>query len=253
MTSISGRDMKPYYQHTGITIYHGDCREFSSVLPDVGLVLTDPPYEAEAHTLQRRVKRGVNRTPGGGDGREAKNTPLSFEPLSFELRQEAGRLIAKKCKRWVLVFCQVEATQLWRKALEPLTYKRTCIWVKPDAMPQYSGDRPGMGYESIVCCHAVNGRSKWNGGGRVGVFTHNKNSGGKHLHETQKPLPLMNELIQLFSDEEDVILDPFLGSGTTLRAAKDLGRQAIGIEIEEKYCEIAARRLSQEVLQLGRG
>ena len=69
-------------------------------------------------------------------------------------------------------------------------------------------------------------------------------------HPTQKPLGLITEIIQDFSENENTVLDCFLGSGTTLVAAKNLGRQAIGIEIEEKYCEIAAKRLQQEVLPL---
>jgi site-specific DNA-methyltransferase (adenine-specific) len=154
---------------------------------------------------------------------------------------------------WILVFCQIEAAMLWRVQLEEAgaIYRRSCIWVKPDGMPQYSGDRPGMGYETFVACHAP-GRSKWNGGGKHGVFTFNKgeNGGIANEHETQKPLKLIKELASLFSNPGETILDPFMGSGTTLRAAKDLGRKCIGIEIEEKYCEIAVRRLAQGVLKL---
>ena len=73
------------------------------------------------------------------------------------------------------------------------------------------------------------------------------NKGGKNQHPTQKPVKLMGWCIGLIDDPQS-ILDPFMGSGTTLRAAKDLNRKAIGIEIEEKYCEIAANRMSQEVL-----
>jgi len=67
-------------------------------------------------------------------------------------------------------------------------------------------------------------------------------------HPTQKPLKMMRDIIEISCEKEGTILDPFMGSGTTLRAAKDLGRKAIGIEIEEKYCEIAVKRLQQEVL-----
>ena len=134
---------------------------------------------------------------------------------------------------------------LWREALAPLSYRRTCVWVKPDGMPQYSGDRPGMGYESIVCSHAA-GRSTWNGGGRVGVFVHNKNSGGKHDHETQKPLPLMLELVELFTDPDDIVLDPFAGSGTTGVACLRLGRRFIGIEKDPTYAQLARDRLTAE-------
>lgn len=220
----------------------GDCLEVMQGIPDgaVDCVITDPPYESEAHTQQRRVKRGSHSR--GVDDREAKNQPLSFEPLSFETREISGREIARLCKKWAVVFCQCEASQLWRSALEPMKYKRTGVWVKPDAMPQYSGDRPGMGYESIVFCHS-NGKSRWNGGGRVGVFIHNKNSVGKHVHETQKPLTLMSELIYLFTNETDIILDPFCGSGTTCVAAKQMGRKYIGIEISPEYAAIAQRRV----------
>ncbi len=69
-------------------------------------------------------------------------------------------------------------------------------------------------------------------------------------HPCPKPYKIMTKMVVLGSTEGDTILDPFMGSGTTLRAAKDLGRKAIGIEIEERYCEIAARRLSQEVFAL---
>lgn len=240
--------MKPYWQSAdgAIVLMLGDCREVLPTLGHVDHVLTDPPYEAEAHTLQRRVQ---HERGAGWAGRAVRVETLPFEPISAEERSVISREIARLVQRWALVFCQVEAAPLWRAECEAsgLSYKRTCIWVKPDGMPQYSGDRPGMGYETLLAMHAP-GRSRWNGGGQVGVFTFNKNGGGgkAHEHPTQKPAPLMRELIRLFTDPGDLILDPFAGSGTTLLAALHLGRRAIGIEIDERYAETAARRLEND-------
>lgn len=235
--------MKPYYDHGGIVIYHGDSREILPGFDRVDHVICDPPYECEAHTMQMRVKR---------EGGVMEVEPLSFGPMTPELRDlialESGRLSA----RWVLAFCQIEGAPVWRQSFESagLIYKRTCLWIKPDGMPQYTGDRPGMGYEAFVAMHPE-GRSKWNGGGRHGVFIVNKGgeTGGEpNSHPTQKPHKLMTLLVNLFTDPGELILDPFMGSGTTLYAAKQLGRRAIGVELEEKHCETAALRLSQEVM-----
>lgn len=231
----------------------GDCVDTMATLPDrcVDHVVTDPPFEAEAHTLQRRVKRGHNPAPGNGDGRVARIDALSFEPLSFEplsseLRSKCGKEFGRLSGRWCIVFCQVEAAHLWRAELEPtLKYRRTGVWVKPDAMPQLTGDRPGMGHETIVFAHRP-GRSRWNGGGRSSVFIHNKNSGGKHLHETQKPVPLMLELVELFTSRCECIFDPFAGSGTTGIAALRSGRRFVGVELNAAMAETARERLRAE-------
>jgi site-specific DNA-methyltransferase (adenine-specific) len=238
--------MKPYYEDTkaGIVIYHADCRDVLPTLGPVDHVITDPPYEAEAHTLGRR-----GNTARDGDAAFSATRPLDFEGISEELRLFSGGEMARLARGWVLVFCQVEAAMLWRDALAPARYMRTQIWRKPNAPCQFTGDRPGMGYESIVTCWAGEGRSKWNGGGAHGVHVHNT-ARHRHGHMTEKPEPLMADLVTLFTDPGETILDPFMGSGTTLRAAKDFGRKAIGIEIEERYCEIAAKRLSQEVMAL---
>jgi site-specific DNA-methyltransferase (adenine-specific) len=255
-----------FHEEPGITLYCGDARDVLALMEpsrclntsycleacdgacfrEVALILTDPPYESEAHTQQRRVQREV---VASGGPRAVYVEEIPFGPIDDALRGAVAAHAGRLARGWVLTFCQVEVSQTWRAAYEAygLNYRRTCVWVKPDGMPQYSGDRPGMGYESLVAMH-VAGRSEWNGGGRHDVFVHNKNSGGKHEHPTMKPEPLMRELVELFSDPGDLVLDPFAGSGTTLRACKDRSRRAIGIEIEPRYCEIAAKRLRQEVL-----
>lgn len=243
--------MQPYYEQDGITIYHGDCQPLLARMSAVDHVITDPPYESEAHTLQRRVQRETSDTKYG---RVVSVEPLEFPPINAATRAYCGSAFGVLVRRWVLVFCQIEAAPLWRASCEAggLIYKRTCVWVKRDGMPQLTGDRPGMGYEAFVALHAK-GKSAWNGGGSHGVYDVPKGadgSTGKNLHPTTKPEVLMAQLIADFTDAGETILDPFMGSGTTLVAAKRLGRKAIGIEREEKYCEIAAKRLAQGALPM---
>jgi site-specific DNA-methyltransferase (adenine-specific) len=225
-------------------VREGECVEGMSALPDryADVVITDPPYEAEAHTSQRLVARGHGKL---------ELEPLTFPPITEELREQSARQMARLARRWILVFCQVEAAMKWRAALEAggAVYKRTCQWIKPDGKPQYSGDRPGIGYESIVACHAP-GRSRWNGGGSHGVFIVNKGGDARTGHQTQKPLALMELLVRRFSDRGDLVLDPFVGSGSTGVAAVRQGRRFFGWEMNPEYVAIARKRLSTTREQL---
>ena len=114
-----------------------------------------------------------------------------------------------------------------------------------------TGDRPGQGWESIVFLHRLNakgkpGRKKWNGGGRSSVFHHGVCRDA--MYPTQKPVSLISEFVQLFTQSGDTILDPFCGSGTTLYVAKQLGRKAVGCDISDKALGLARQRLAQDVL-----
>jgi site-specific DNA-methyltransferase (adenine-specific) len=200
-------------------------------------VITDPPYEAEAHTKQRRKK-------ADGTCGVVSVSPLGFEPMTEEERLRAGSAWGEICKRWCLVFCQAEAVHKWIECVD-LTYKRTCVWNKIDAMPQLTGDRPACGFESIVCLHGK-GRSRWNGGGLRGVFTHAKKQAEHSGHPTEKPISLMLELVSLFTSPGDTILDPYCGSGTTGVACLRLGRHFIGCEMSPTYAQIARDRLTAE-------
>lgn len=232
-------------------LHLGDCIEGMRGLADdsVDVTITDPPYEAEAHTNGRRTKvAGWRQAVARGESAAvAQPAPLPFAAISEVQRASAACEIARVSRRWVLVFCQVEASQQWASALAnaDLDYVRTMVWVKPNAQPQFTGDRPGHGYESIVVCHAP-GRKRWNGGGRLGVFHHATVAASYEPvpHPTTKPLPLMCELVSLFSDPGELILDPFAGSGTTGVACKMLGRRFIGWELNPDYHAIATRRLN---------
>lgn len=220
----------------------GDCREVLPMIGKVDAIISDPPYEKEAHTMGRRVKR---RDSSGGPFDVMSAEVLSFPAMDEETRTFVTSWAAENCNGWALAFCQAEAVSVWRDAFEAANakYKRSMVWIKPDGMPQYNGQMPGMGYESIAAAWCGAGHSRWNGGGRHGVFTFCKNSGGKHEHETQKPVPLMRELVGLFSDPNSLVLDFFMGSATTGVACVQLGRKFIGIEVDPKYFGVACRRI----------
>ena len=230
------------------TLYLGDCLTvMGEGFPKVAAVITDPPFEADAHTLQRRA---LGR--GAEDGRrDIEGAALPFKAITETERINASYAIREVCEGWALVFCQAEAVGRWKETLEAAgaKYKRAMVWVKPDGMPQFSGDRPGMGYESIVSVWCGPGASKWNGGGKHGVFVIPKHDSGSgrggtsNEHPTQKPRRLMNELVGLFTTEGQTVCDPFMGSGTTGVSCMALGRPFIGIEIHEPYFDIACERI----------
>jgi len=228
--------LKPYYadEAAGIYIIHGDCREILPHLPRVELVLTDPPYGVQLNVKTQSSARGRHTCKGfqghemTKDWIEIKGDDQPFDPsflLSFP-----------KIILWGGIYYQ---------AVLP-TQSRWLVWDK----------RCGSASDDNADCEFAWTNLK----GQARIFSHywrgflrageeNLSVGGPKLHPTQKPLRLMKWCIDLAGTPQ-CILDPFMGSGTTLRAAKDLGRQAIGIEIEEKYCEIAVNRLRQEVLPL---
>lgn len=220
----------------GVTLYLGDCREILPTLGRVDAVVTDPPYESDAHRKDRKIT---------GKNRGVIATAFTFDSIDAVRFDVAEKMVAAS-DGWVLAFCMAEGVAPWRDALEAAgaKYKRAMVWIKPDAMPQFNGQGPAAGFESIVAAWCGQGYSRWNGGGRVGTFTHNKNTGGKHEHETQKPVPLMAELVELFSNRGDLVCDPFMGSATTGVAAVKLGRRFIGIEREERYFDLSCRRVS---------
>lgn len=217
-------------------VYHGDCLDILPILGPVSHIITDPPYEDDAHRPDRKIT-----------GRERGTIATAFNFGSIEeSRFKVAAQMVGMCDGWLVAFCMAEGVRAWRDALEDAgaKYKRSMLWIKPDAMPQFNGQGPSVGFESLVSAWCGEGYSRWNGGGRVGTFYHNKNSGGKHEHPTQKPISLMQELVGLFSNDDETILDPFMGSGTTGMACLQLGRKFIGIEKDEKYFDLACKRLA---------
>jgi site-specific DNA-methyltransferase (adenine-specific) len=203
--------VKPYYDHGGITIYHGDCRE---ILPTLAadVVVTDPPY-------------GHGGLPPRG-GVRAGTLSVVAVPLAWDVVDDS----------WMA---------LWTGPAAVFTSAARCFvtaaTLKADGLLIYAKTNPHPNGSSFEPCV-----TRGFGVGARHVSAYNAENGQQH--PTQKPLNVM--LFVVNRAPEGITLDPFAGSGTTLVAAKALGRRAIGIELEERYCEIAAERLSQEVLGL---
>jgi site-specific DNA-methyltransferase (adenine-specific) len=259
--------VKPYYSEDGIEIYFADCRQALPNLERVDHVITDPPYSDYVHSKSRRGGASAPKLDGSGRNVAcsfAREKEFGFEALSSELREFCAREFARLSRLWVLVFSDVESCHLWRDDLvtNGLEYVRTGAWVKLGATPQFTGDRPAAGFETITIAHPK-GRKQWNGGGRHAIWREaeepdlvyevpivlNRSHNEPRLHTTQKPIRLMLHLIGDFTDEGETILDSFMGSGTTLDAAKRLGRKAIGIDSNEQNCETAANRIRLQARQ----
>lgn len=240
--------MKPYYEDSAVKLFLGDCREILPQLEKVDHVITDPPYAVLVVNTSKGAQRG---TIGKADRRD-----LGYSGLTDEDRNALGLEIGRLAQRWAMVFCDAESLSSWRSALESggLRHIRIGAWVSPACTPQFTGDRPGTGWEACEIAHGE-GRCKWNGGGSPAVWVVNRPINGgperaEAAHPTPKPSALLDVIVQQFTDPGDLILDPFGGSGTTAVAAKRLGRRCILIEKEEKYCEVAAKRLAQGALDL---
>lgn len=223
-----------------VTIFNADCR---AVIPTVGAVdhsIFDPPYERHMHDAKSDGGRSL-RTDGGPE----------FASLDFEsidgLRNVITAPLIERTAGWFIAFCTPEGVAPWRDAIESADgrYKRACIWVKPDSAPQMNGQGPAAGAECFVTAWCGDGYSQWNGGGSRNVFTHRTNQPDRHgEHPTEKPVSLMLEIIQKFTNLGDLILDPFMGAGTTGVAAVRLGRRFIGIEQKREYFDIARERIA---------
>tara|TARA_Y100000310_G_C20503760_1_gene725344 strand:- start:48 stop:674 length:627 start_codon:yes stop_codon:yes gene_type:complete len=207
--------MKPYYEDDAVQIFHGDCREILPTLDRVDLVLTDPPYGIGADKMT--LGNGRHKTDRGDS--EWDNAPAEITPI---LALSIPAVI------WGGNYFDLPPSRCW------------FVWDK------------GTGDNDFADCELAwtnrDGVVKKYFRSWVGANARDA-ADPRRYHPTQKPVALMEWCLGFFPDAQ-TILDPFMGSGTTLRAAKDLGRRAIGIEIEERYCEIAAQRMSQSVMAL---
>ena len=227
--------MTPFYDHAGLQIFLGDCREITPSLVGVGLVVTDPPYMFGMASTSQEGKTG-----GWGD---MMNAATFYAALLRDWRTLfCGRVgAAWVCNSWrsfpVLARAAFEA----RWPIESLL-----VWDKIGIGP---GGPNGLRPTYELAALFIEGGYRVVNRGTPDIW---RERPGAHVtdHAAEKPVALMARMIAAGNDT-GAVLDPFMGSGTTLVAAKAVGRAAIGIEIEERYAEMAAKRLSQEVLDLG--
>jgi DNA modification methylase len=213
--------VKPYYQDDSCTIYHGRCEVVLPTLIPVDLILTDPPYGIKADDRARilsRAKMAKAQDYGESDWDNAPPADWVFG-------------LMRSMSRYQIIFggnyFPLPPSSCW------------LVWDKLNGDNDFADCE--LAWTNLP--KAVRRiQHLWNGMIRKGQEP--------RFHPTQKPLEVVTWAIQHAPDDCQTILDPYMGSGTVLRAAKDLGRRAIGIDAVESYCEIAARRLQQEVLPL---
>ena len=224
----------PYYDRDGITIYCADCRTILPHLAPVDLVLTDPPYSSGG--FQEAGKSG------GSIGTRASDVIVA-DNLSTRGYQRLMREVLRYCHTAdeAMIFTDWRMWVYTGDALEDGGWRvrNMLVWDKE----QMGMGLPWRNQHELIAYGKKSPAKMMNG--RLGNVLRNLRSGNA-FHPTEKPTDLLKTLIG--NTAAEITLDPFMGSGTTLVAARDLGRQAIGIEICEKYCAIAKRRLAQGVL-----
>lgn len=248
--------MKPYYEDNsaGVTIYNGDCREVLGALASgsVDAIVTDPPYghsngEDDFASRRHHVMK---------DGRDTKQEPIAHDSAEGmrevveHMLREATRILTPE-RNAVAVWCGgggPTPTFAWladRMNRDGLSFFHSVIWDKRN---------PGVGWrfrrqhEMIMVSHRAGDRMNWNDDERVLPNILSYFPPQKRVHPNEKPVDLVKTFLAAITNAGQVIVDPFMGSGTTLVAAKAVGVRAIGIELEEKFCEVAVERLRQREL-----
>jgi len=250
----------PYYADDLVTIYHGDAREILPTMApaSVDFIWTDPPYGHNNNNgdLAHRREAALGLLPIGASapaGRPIANDGPEANELVQWFFGEADRLLKAGC--CCCCCCgggggpdpQFARWALWMDGA--IGFKQAVVW-----------DKGGLGmgwhyrrnYEFVLVAEKPGAAGRWFGGRDVANVVRVPGiKPGADDHPTPKPYSLVKRFMGWHSQPGDLVLDPFMGGGPTLVVAKDMGRRAIGIDVEERWCEMAAIRCSQEVLGLG--
>lgn len=236
--------MTPYYEDDAVTIYHGDTLDALRELGDVDAVVTDPPYASGSRTEASKSASGAMLRGVKWAARPIENDQMTTTGFVWLMRA-----VGQACRPLLPDGGSFLSFIDWRQwpnlvgALETCNYRvqGMVVWDKG-----HFGLGNGFRAQHELVCHAAKGVPTIYDKGCGNVLKWPRETPTDH--PSPKPESLMQQLIGVLAPVGGTVLDPFMGSGTTLRAAKNTGRKAIGIELEERYCEIAAKRMAQEVL-----
>ncbi len=215
-------EIKPYYNNNGITIYLGNCVDILPQLGIVTLVVTDPPYGIGENSKKSSARGNVAHVTDYGEFNWDKK--VSKEIIDMVISQSTNQIIfgGNYYANWL------NPSSAW------------IVWHKNFIGSDFADCE--LAWTSFSCKTRY---FKWQWDGMLQEDMKHKE---KRLHPSQKPLPLIKWILSKYAQKDDLILDPFMGSGTVLRACLELGFMCIGIDIDERYCKIAINRLSQSVM-----
>jgi DNA modification methylase len=238
----------PYYQDDFATIYHGDVLEvLATIETPVDAVVTDPPYASGTRLEAHKSASGAMLRAG-----RFADRPIDLDQMTTTGFVWLMRAVGAACYPLLPDGGSFLSFIDWRQwpnlvgAIETCNYRvqGMVVWDKG-----HFGLGNGFRSQHELICHASKGVPTIHDKACGNVLTSPRVEPVDH--PSPKPIDLLTRLVRVVSPPGGTVLDPFMGSGTTLRAAKDLGRKSIGIEVSERYCEIAAKRLAQEVLDFG--
>jgi site-specific DNA-methyltransferase (adenine-specific) len=237
--------MKPYYEHGGITIYHGDCLDVLAALDvEAAAIVMDPPYASGARTEAEKRSSGSMLRGQRWNAKPIDNDQMTTAGFIWLMRHvlqsvplvQGGSVLSFiDWRQWPNLLGAVESVNLRVQTM--------IVWDK-----ESFGLGNGFRVQHELIMHACKGTPRIEDKGTPNVIRCPREDNSEH--PSPKPRDLMHRLMRVVTAPGDLVIDPFMGCGPTLEAARDLGRMAVGIELNERYCEIAAKRLEQEVLPL---
>ena len=248
--------MNPYYEQDGITIYHGDCRDLELESASIDCIVTSPPYNQLYNVKSRGTGiRGIHKFI---ENWHARGYPDGMPEDKYQQQQN---VIFARISEWTkpsgsLFYNHLQLLWIDKTCSHPIQWFQPAGWMlRQELVWDHAGgtmfNKMFCRFDERILWFTRTNSWKWNevaaSWGTIWRIAPQQ----KKPHPVAFPLEIPQRCIAAATDRGDLIVDPFMGSGTTLVAAQNLGRRAIGVDREERYCEMAAIRLRQTVLDLG--